>query len=245
VSVAGVVLAAGAGRRFGTPKALVRLDGRLLVERAVDLLRDGGCEPVLVVLGAAAGQVRATADLRGAVPVTNPDWATGMGSSLRAGLAAVPADVGAVVIALVDTPGLGPDSVRRLIAAHRTAPRAVHGGASAPPSDPPVVGQPSAVGEDPAVGGDSAAGGDPAAGAEAAAGAFVATYGGRTGHPVLLDRAVLAEVAASAAGDRGAGPWLAAHPQRVRLIACDGTGDPRDVDVPEDLPAVAGEGAQR
>jgi nicotine blue oxidoreductase len=187
---AGLVLAAGAGRRYGSPKALVRLGDRLLVERAADLLAAGGCDPVLVVLGAAADEVLATAALP--ETVINPDWATGMGSSLRAGLAALPPGADAVVVTLVDTPGLGPESVRRLIAA----------------------------------------------GDEGAA-AVQATYGGRHGHPVLLSRTVLSEVAAAATGDRGAGPWLAAHPERVRLIPCDGTGDPRDVDVPDDLAAVA------
>ena len=194
--VAGLVLAAGGGSRYGSPKALVRLRGRLLVERAAELLAAGGCDPIVVVLGAAADQVLAAARLprTGVRTVVNPDWPTGMGSSLRVGLAAVPAEAEAVVVTLVDTPGLGPESVRRLVAA-----------------------------------------GDPD-------GAAQATYGGRRGHPVLLGRTVIAEVAAAATGDRGAGPWLAAHPERVRLVPCDGTGDPRDVDVPDDLAAVvAGE----
>jgi CTP:molybdopterin cytidylyltransferase MocA len=194
--VAGLVLAAGGGSRYGSPKALVRLRGRLLVERAAELLAAGGCDPIVVVLGAAADQVLAAARLprTGVRTVVNPDWPTGMGSSLRVGLAAVPAEAEAVVVTLVDTPGLGPESVRRLVAA---------GGPD---------------------------------------GAAQATYGGRRGHPVLLGRTVITEVAAAATGDRGAGPWLAAHPERVRLVPCDGTGDPRDVDVPDDLAAVvAGE----
>src|SRR5205814_1906883 len=75
-------------RRYGMPKALVELDGRLLVERGVATLRDGGCDPVIVVLGAAAQTVRDKAGLGDAILVDNPDWADGMGSSLRAGLAA-------------------------------------------------------------------------------------------------------------------------------------------------------------
>jgi CTP:molybdopterin cytidylyltransferase MocA len=119
VSVAGLLLAAGAGRRMGLPKALVRVDSELLVERGVRLLRDGGCAPVLVVLGARADDVVAAADLDGATVVRNPGWETGMGSSLRAGLGALTAVEGceAVVVALVDQPLVGPEAVRRLITA--------------------------------------------------------------------------------------------------------------------------------
>jgi CTP:molybdopterin cytidylyltransferase MocA len=106
--VAGVLLAAGSGSRFGTPKALVEFEGERLVDRGVRLLRDGGCDPVVVVLGAAA------ADVPRARIVHNPGWATGMGSSLRAGLEAVPESAPAVVIALVDQPLVTAAVVRRL-----------------------------------------------------------------------------------------------------------------------------------
>ncbi|MEV4514357.1 NTP transferase domain-containing protein [Dactylosporangium sp. NPDC049525] len=118
-----MVLAAGGGRRYGGPKALVRHDdGRLLVERAVATLRDGGCSRIVVVLGAEAARVRAEAQLGDARLVDNPTWKSGMGSSLRVGLAAVAeaeteADAVAVAVLLVDTPGIGPDAVARLLAA--------------------------------------------------------------------------------------------------------------------------------
>lgn len=116
MSVSGVLLAAGAGTRFGGPKALVRLHGELLVHRGVRLLRDGGCERVLVVVGAQAEQVRA--ELPGDVAVVvAADWATGMGASLRAGLAALPVDASACVVALADQPLVAPEAVRRLVAA--------------------------------------------------------------------------------------------------------------------------------
>ncbi|GIJ10930.1 4-diphosphocytidyl-2C-methyl-D-erythritol synthase [Micromonospora andamanensis] len=114
---AALILAAGAGRRYGRPKALLEFGGRLLVERAVDTARAAGCRPVQVVLGAQAPVVRARADLAAAVPVDNPDWASGMGSSLRAGLAALRAtEAVAVVVLLVDMPGVTAAAVRRLAA---------------------------------------------------------------------------------------------------------------------------------
>ena len=81
----GLVLAAGAGRRLGGPKAPLVVDGERLVDRAVRVLREGGCDPVLVVLGAWVG------DVPGAEVVVNADWASGLGSSLRAGLRAAEA----------------------------------------------------------------------------------------------------------------------------------------------------------
>jgi CTP:molybdopterin cytidylyltransferase MocA len=201
--VAGVVLAAGAGTRFGGPKALVRLDGERLVDRAVATLRRGGCEPVVVVQGAAVlDEVDATV-------LDNPDWATGMGSSLRVALRHLAADaagsadaapddaapgsadaapVTAAVVLLVDTPWVGHAAVARLLAA------AADGCAAAQ-----------------------------------------ATYDGRPGHPVLLARRTWDDVASTAAGDQGARAWLRAHRDLVRDVPCDGTGDPRDVDVPADL----------
>jgi nicotine blue oxidoreductase len=117
--IAGLLLAAGKGRRFGRPKALVEFDGRLLVERGVDLLTAGGCDPVLVVLGAGGPEVLAAADLGPATVVQNENWPLGIGSSLQAGLAALPPRAEAVVVALVDQPGVRPEAVRRLVAAYR------------------------------------------------------------------------------------------------------------------------------
>jgi CTP:molybdopterin cytidylyltransferase MocA len=189
--VAGLVLAAGAGTRMGRPKALVRYGGELLVERACRLLADSGCAPVLAVLGAGAENALRVARLpAGTTTVTNPDWPSGMGSSLRAGLSALPPGTAAVVVALVDTPGIGAGAVRRLVAAWR-------------------------------------------AGAVAAQ----ATYRGQPGHPVLLSGSVLADVAATATGDRGAREWLRRHAELVARVACDGTGYAFDLDTPDDLAA--------
>ena len=109
MTVAGLLLAAGSGSRLGTPKALVSLRGELLVERGQRLLRDGGCVPVLVVLGAQAEQAARHAPDH----VVAEHWATGMGASLRAGLAALQdrPEVDAVVVALADQPNVGAGSI--------------------------------------------------------------------------------------------------------------------------------------
>lgn len=120
--VAGVLLAAGGGRRLGgRPKALLEHHGHPLVEHAVRALRNGGCGPVHVVLGAAADEVRARADLSRCTVTVNPDWEEGMGSSLRAGLAALTgSDVDAALVLLVDQPGIGTEAVARVRSAYRS-----------------------------------------------------------------------------------------------------------------------------
>lgn len=124
MTVAGLLLAAGAGRRFGGPKALAVFEGTTLLERGVALLEAGGCAPIVAVLGAEAELVPDVTYLPGVTTVTNPDWATGMGSSLRVGLKSLPEDTTAVVVALVDQPLIGPDAVRRLLIAHAHGARA-------------------------------------------------------------------------------------------------------------------------
>lgn len=120
-AVAGVLLAAGEGSRFGRPKALVELDGQTLAERGVTLLRAGGTDPVLIVTGAAQVELRPEHQAR---TVYNGEWRTGMGSSLRAALRALAEleagpEIGAVVVALADQPLVGAEAVGRLIAAYR------------------------------------------------------------------------------------------------------------------------------
>jgi CTP:molybdopterin cytidylyltransferase MocA len=137
---AGLLLAAGAGQRFGQPKALVRFAGSSLVERGVALLTTGGCAPVHVVVGAAAERVAAS--VRNAVVVRNPDWATGLASSLRAGLASLPDTVDAVVVALVDQPLVGPEAVRRLRAAHASGATVAVATYDGQPRNPVLFGRP-------------------------------------------------------------------------------------------------------
>ena len=106
--VLGLVLAAGAGRRFGGPKAVVELDGERLVDRAVRVLAEGGVTQAYVVSGSVALSVA------GAVVVPNPEWASGMASSLLTGLDALPATAEAALVVLVDHVGLTPPAVRRV-----------------------------------------------------------------------------------------------------------------------------------
>jgi CTP:molybdopterin cytidylyltransferase MocA len=110
---AGIVLAAGAGTRYGQPKAPVVVDGERLVDRAVRNLRTAGCDPVFVVLGAWEGQVP------DALVIINHGWEEGMGSSLRIGLkwarATSELDDDEVIITLVDLPGLTPEAVSRVM----------------------------------------------------------------------------------------------------------------------------------
>jgi len=107
--VAAVVLAAGASTRFGAPKQRLLLDevvGRVCAAPSV--------EDVVVVLG--AHDVATETDARA---VRCPDWERGPGASLRCGLAALPAEAEAAIVALADGPDLAPEAVERLVAAWR------------------------------------------------------------------------------------------------------------------------------
>ena len=206
MKVAGLVLAAGGGSRFGRPKAEVEVGGRRLVDLAIDSCIHAGLSPVVVVLGASLltpmtpmmpdgpndnpndDPADNLTDVR---LVENADWATGMSSSLRAGLAALEAEPGidAVVVTLVDTPSVGEEHLRRIGLALRD-------------------------------------------GATAA----VATYAGKARTPVGLTREVWADVARTVAGDEGARGWLRAHPHLATEVECADLGPWTDIDIPTDLP---------
>lgn len=177
-NVAGILLAAGAGRRMGRPKALMRaVDGTPWLTAAGRALHDGGCSPVVVVLGAAAEEARALLNGLDVQALEAGDWATGMGASLRTGLASLAEGVGrpdrdgygddpalitadAALIHLVDLPDVGPDVVARVI--DRAAPDVL----------------------------------------------ARADYGHGPAHPVLIGREHWPGVIASAQGDRGARDYL-------------------------------------
>jgi CTP:molybdopterin cytidylyltransferase MocA len=237
----GLLLAGGAGRRMGGPKALVELDGRPLLLRALDALRDGGCTPLVVVLGAAAERVAELlpADVRAVVAA---DWAEGMGASLRTGLDAlvrtsVPSaggpSAGEAWVSVEPTPSAGgPSAGESWASADETLASA--GRAAAGPGGP---GWTAAVlvhlVDLPGVGAAAIA----RLAASAATGPEVlarAAYNGVPGHPVLLGRAHWVGVRESARGDAGARGYLAGHPA-LRLVECGDLADPGDVDTPEAL----------
>jgi CTP:molybdopterin cytidylyltransferase MocA len=112
-TAAGVLLAAGAGLRYGMPKVLA--DEGLWLKAGVTALSAGGCDDVVVVLGAAVVDVPAPARA-----VIAPDWADGLAASLRAGITAIASGSAEfVVLHTVDTPDVGPRVVDRVLAAAR------------------------------------------------------------------------------------------------------------------------------
>ncbi|WP_346534422.1 nucleotidyltransferase family protein [Micromonospora sp. DPT] len=137
--VAGLVLAAGCGRRYGSTKALIRYRGQSLVRRSSNLAAQAGCDPVVVVVGAEADLVAKEVDFR---VVLNRGWRTGMGSSLRAGLSAL-ADtaVVAVVVLLVDMPGISVEAVRRVMSGAGADALVVAGYSACPRGHPVLLGR--------------------------------------------------------------------------------------------------------
>ena len=140
--VQGLVLAAGAGRRMGMPKALKRdPDGTSWLARATSALLDGGCDRVTVVLGACGGE--AERDLPGVDYLLCPDWDDGIGASLAHGLRGIAAvDAVAVLVHLVDLPDVGAVVAQRLLdpePQRDSLRRAVYSG---------VVGHPVLIGRD-------------------------------------------------------------------------------------------------
>jgi len=135
-----LILAAGASSRMGEAKQLLEVGGRSLVERAVDAALESGARPVVVVVGANSGRVLARIADRRVVAAHNKDWATGLSSSIRAGLAALLAaepSLDAVLVAPCDQPALSAEVILRLAADHRSSGRisaARYGGRNGAPA---------------------------------------------------------------------------------------------------------------
>lgn len=182
--IGGIILAAGEGRRFGGAKQLAQLNGRPLIEYALEaMLAVPAVDPVVIVLGAHAERIQAEADLRGAEVVVCEDWADGQSASLKAGAAAL-GEVEAAVITLADQPFITPQVIAGVLD-QRGRHLAVR-----------------------------------------------ATYDGRPGHPVLLERRLLDHVR-ELSGDTGARDLLLGD--HVRVWECGRLCDPTDIDTPERL----------
>jgi CTP:molybdopterin cytidylyltransferase MocA len=134
---AGLVLAAGAGTRFGErPKLLAELDGRPLLEHAVAAqCAVPALEQVVVVLGAFADEVLARVDFGRAEPVVCSDWTSGQAASLRCGVRAL-TGFDRVVVTLGDAPLITPEVISLFVDAG-PGTRAVYGGR---PGHPVVLG---------------------------------------------------------------------------------------------------------
>jgi nicotine blue oxidoreductase len=221
---------------MGGPKALVRPapGAATFVESAIEVVLAGGCDGVTVVVGAAADEVTRVVASRGWAGEVDvapcPEWAEGMGASLRAGLRAVAGRPGveAVLVTLVDLPDVGPDVVRRLLAptptptSSPTSPTSPNG-----PFEVERVGTPtSSLTNDPFD----------------APGPRIrgwrtelrrAAYAGRPGHPALIGRDLWDETIATAVGDQGAREVYRTHPHV--LVECGDLATGRDVDTPADL----------
>jgi CTP:molybdopterin cytidylyltransferase MocA len=223
-TVAGVLLAAGEGSRFGGPKALVELDGQTLAERGVGLLRAGGADPILIVTGATPIQIPGTQT------VYNPDWRTGMGSSLRAALNAltIPDDASPET-AIPD------DASPEAAIPDDASPEAADTEAASPDDASPedVGAVVVALADQPLVGPESVA--RLIAAYRGGASVAVAAYDGQPRNPVLLAREHWPEVIATATGDTGARAFLRARADLVTLVECGDTGRPDDIDTPADL----------
>ncbi|HEY7965489.1 MAG TPA: nucleotidyltransferase family protein [Solirubrobacteraceae bacterium] len=194
--IGGVVLAAGAGRRFGSAKQLASFQGRPLLEHA--LLAMSGAALVdlrVVVLGANADEILAAVERHGAEPVICPDWDEGQSASLRAAVAALAERVEALVITLGDQPSIDPAAIDRVIGARDGTSDAVR-----------------------------------------------AAYGGRPGHPVLLERALIERVG-ELRGDQGARRLL--DGAAVALVECGDVGADTDIDTPDQLDLSGGGSAPR
>ncbi len=189
-NVTAIVLAAGAGTRFGGGKLLASFGGRPILQHVLDTLAEARIDDVVVVLGADADAIEQRIDWRGERRLVNPAPEDGLAGSLRIGMSALPPDPGGALVVLGDQPLLRSSTIRTLL------------DAPADPARPVVVPR------------------------------YVADRGR---NPVLLRPAAFG-LADEAAGDRGLGPVLAAHPEFVTEVAAE--GDNPDIDAPGDLAAL-------
>ncbi len=127
MKVLAVVLAAGASRRFGSPKLLATMGGRPVLEHVLDAVAKAGMADVVVVLGDQAASIRDVVTWRNERIAVNPRPMDGLSSSLRIGLdtAAEDPTVDAVLVLLGDQPSVQPDVIRAVLAAAETTPQPI------------------------------------------------------------------------------------------------------------------------
>ena len=121
MSSAGVVLAAGASTRMGSPKQLLDVGGRPMLERVVAAACASRLDEVVVVLGAEAERIRDAVDVQRARVIVNEQYADGMSTSLRAGIGALGDDVDHVVVILGDQPGVDASLIDQLLEARESS----------------------------------------------------------------------------------------------------------------------------
>jgi CTP:molybdopterin cytidylyltransferase MocA len=133
-----MVLAAGGSRRLAYPKQLIEVEGQSLIRRCVDMANVPCGKQVIVVLGAAQQAIEPMLTGADAKTVFNPDWRTGLSTSLRAGVRALPTAASGVLLVLVDQALLQSDSLTRLATAWRQQPGRIvtarYGGSLGPPA---------------------------------------------------------------------------------------------------------------
>lgn len=136
--VAGVVLAAGSSARLGSNKLLIDIGGETVVRGAVRRALAAGLSPVIAVLGFEADRVTEALLGLDAALVVNPEYATGMHSSMQAGIARVPSDCEAAVVILADMPLVTAAMSAALVARFRKGSEplvvSLYGGVQAPPT---------------------------------------------------------------------------------------------------------------
>jgi molybdenum cofactor cytidylyltransferase len=137
-----VILAAGGSVRMGRPKQLLPFAGVTLMRRAAQAAIDSGCGPIVVVLGAHAAAMRSELAGLSVEVVINDNWARGIGSSIRRGiahLAAHPNPPRAAMLMLCDQPLVTGAVLRRLLAAHGASGKLVTVSTYADTLGPPVI----------------------------------------------------------------------------------------------------------
>ncbi|NLI15236.1 MAG: nucleotidyltransferase family protein [candidate division Zixibacteria bacterium] len=123
--IAGVILAAGEGKRIGHTKGLVKADGVTFLERVVECLKAADCKPILVVGGADYDDIKLEALRLGVGIAHNTRWKDGQFSSLKVGLTHLKMNVCGAVISLVDHPFVKAESYQDLINAFRRFPQRI------------------------------------------------------------------------------------------------------------------------